>query len=286
MLKNLFPPNNSFYLSLDKQSEQSCRKLDTLFYKVFYLPYSPERDLSHYYTEFALIEYLLKSESSKFIIGVCKYHFAKINQHVAQLLPSPFTMNKTYMIHNCYHKYLQDGLKTDAVSGWLLYASFYYVIGQYNVTLRLIHYVLSRCDPTMLYLGMGIYTETNINIYRQNIHSTMTLNDRMKIATRDCVMYLKDSSLIPEELKLTQGDLAIFVPPIIMSHFLRFLCYHHLVDIPNRQHALRDLKLTVDGKKYTVHSQLSNLRMLGICYELSGEKDKACQCYEGAFETV
>ena len=286
LLKNLFPQNNRLYLPLDKQSEQSSGKLDTLFYKVFYLPYSHERNMSHYYKEFELIEYLLKSESSKFIIGVYKYHYAKINQHLAQLLSSPITRNKTYMIHNCYHRHLQDGLKTDAVSGWLLYASFYYVIGQYNVCLRLLDYVLARCDPTMLYLGKGFYTETNINIYRQNIHSTMTLNERMTIATRDCVMYLKDSSLLPEELKLTQGDLTIFVPPIIMSHFLKFLCYHHLDDIPNKKHAIRDVKLTVDGEKYTVNSKLSNLRMLGICYELSGEKYKACQCYEGAFETV
>ncbi|VDH97264.1 Hypothetical predicted protein [Mytilus galloprovincialis] len=242
--------------------------------------------MSLYYKGFELIEHLLKSESSNFITGVCKYHYAKINQHLVQLLSSPITRNKTYMIHNCYHRHLQDGLKTDAVSGWLLYASFYYVIGQYNVCLRLLDYVLARCDPTMLYLGKGFYTETNINIYRQNIHSTMTLNERMTIATRDCVMYLKDSSLIPEELKLTQGDLTIFVPPIIMSHFLKFLCYHHLDDIPNKKHAIRDVKLTVDGEKYTVNSKLSNLRMLGICYELSGEKYKACQCYEGAFETV
>ncbi|VDH97266.1 Hypothetical predicted protein [Mytilus galloprovincialis] len=184
-------------------------------------------------------------------------------------------MNKTYMIHNCYHRHLQDGLKTDAVSGWLLYASFYYVTGQYNVTLRLIHYILSRCTPNMLFMGSNIYTEDCLKIYRQNVHSTMTLNNRMKIATVDCVMYLKDSSLIPTELKLTQGDVTIFVPPFTMSHFLRFLCYHHLGDIPNRRHAIRDLKYTVEEKECMAYSPHLNFGILGICYELSGNNYKA-----------
>jgi hypothetical protein len=45
-----------------------------------------------------------------------------------------------------YHKHLHDGTKTDAVSGWLLYASFYYVLGQYNATLKIIDHALSRCN--------------------------------------------------------------------------------------------------------------------------------------------
>ncbi|XP_063443284.1 uncharacterized protein LOC134723654 [Mytilus trossulus] len=276
LLNNLFPQNNSFYISLEESREQSSGKLDILFYKVFYIPYSNERYKSHYYKEFELIEYLLKSESSKFIIGVCKYHFAKINQHLAQLLPPIFAINKTYMIHNCYHRHLQDGLKTDAVSGWLLYASFYYVTGQYNVTLRLIHYILSRCTHNMLFMGSNIYTEDCLKNYRQNVHSAMTLNNRMKIATADCVMYLKDSSLIPTELKLTQGDVTIFVPPLTMSHFFRFLCYHHLGDIPNKRHAIRDLKFTctVEEKECMEYSPHLNLDILGICYELSGNNYK------------
>ncbi|CAC5415355.1 unnamed protein product [Mytilus coruscus] len=284
LLKNLFPPYNNLYLSLGKHGKQPLGKLDILFYRVFYLPYSPVRDLSHYHKELELIEYLLKSESSKFIIDVCKYHYSKISQHVAQLLPLPITMNKTYKIHNCYHRYLQDGIKTDAVSGWLLYASFYYVTGQYNVTLRLVHYVLSRCTPNMLLLGSNIYTDDCLNIYRQNVHSTMTLNNRMKIATLDCVMYLKDSSLIPEELKLAVGDFVIFILPNVMSYFLRFLCYHHLGDIPNRRQAIRDLKLIVEDKEFMIYSPLSNFGILGICYELSGDKNKASQCYDEAFD--
>jgi hypothetical protein len=51
-----------------------------------------------------------------------------------------------------YHKHLHDGIKSDAVSGWLLYASFYYVLGQYNTTLKIIDFVRykSRNDCCLL----------------------------------------------------------------------------------------------------------------------------------------
>jgi hypothetical protein len=77
-----------------------------------------------------------------------------------------------------------DGIKADAVTGWLLYASFYYVLGQYNTTLKIIDHVLSRCTPNMLMLCVNNYTEC-INYYKQNVGcSTITLNDIMFISSK------------------------------------------------------------------------------------------------------
>ncbi|CAC5406620.1 unnamed protein product [Mytilus coruscus] len=284
---NLFPPDNDIRrLSsmLSTKSESSFVMLDCLFYKIANrIPVPTDISDCHKYLSFT--ESLLMSESSTFITDVCKYNYAKISQIVAQLLPPPKSVSKTYNIPARYHRHLQNGTKTDAVSGWLLYASFYYVTGQFDVTLRLTDYVLSRCSPDMMLKDVDYDCEVHQNCYRKNVHSTMTLNDRMKISTISHVRYIKHSSLIPLELKLEVEDAAINIPPNVISHCLRCLCFHRLGDIFNRQQALRDLYLIVIDNYSITRSHISiSLTILGVCYEISGDKDRAYQCYGEALQ--
>ncbi|CAC5371468.1 unnamed protein product [Mytilus coruscus] len=156
LIENVFPPQSETYRLLTTDNEISFVKLDFLFYRICGLV--TETDVSSCYNMYTLlpfIESLLKSESSPFVVDACKYHYAKISQYAAQLLPTPTTKDvaKKDNMHKCYRRHLQDGIKTDAVSAWLLYASFYYVTGQYTVALRLIDYVLSRCTLDMVYIG-------------------------------------------------------------------------------------------------------------------------------------
>jgi hypothetical protein len=115
------------------------------------------------------------------------------------------------------------------VTGWVLYASFYYILGQYNTTLKIIDHVLSRCTPDMIMLGKDNYTTDHFKYYQQNVGcSKITLNEKMRLAMINSVWYVEQSTLIPHELKPeVQGD-GFTVPPVVMSHCLRFLCYHHL----------------------------------------------------------
>ncbi|CAC5422695.1 unnamed protein product [Mytilus coruscus] len=242
-------------------------------------------DISQCWKTLEFIEYLLKTKSSTFIVDVCKYHHAEISQYAAQLLPTPSITTERYNIHKRYHRHLEDGIKTDAVSGWLLYASFYYVTGQFNVTLRLTDYVLSRCSPYMVPIGCQNYDDGHINYYRNHVHSTMTLHDKMGMAVVSNVKYVKHSSLIPKELQLEVKDQYICIPPIVMSHCLRFLCYHHIGNIFNRQQALRDLYLTGKGRNLMSVNTLSNsITILGVCFEISDDKDTAYQCYDEALK--
>ncbi|CAC5362072.1 unnamed protein product [Mytilus coruscus] len=230
-------------------------------------------------------EILLQSESSAFIIDVCKYHYAKISQCTAQLLPSANTTGVTYNMHKRYQRHLQDGIKTDAVSGWLLYASFYYVIGHYTVTLRLTDYVLSRSTSDMMYISCPTYDEEDINNYRQNVCNSVTLNTRIKNATVKCVTYVKNSSIIPLKLQLEVEKGDIDIPPIFMSHCLRFLCYHHLGDNLNKEKALRDLDFIVKKCILIKMKELSDLlTILGVCYEISDDTETAYQCYKEALK--
>ncbi|CAC5362858.1 unnamed protein product [Mytilus coruscus] len=286
LITSLFKPDNENSRLLSTNSESSSIMLDFLFYRIIEEVYmqSLVSDISRWYKRLALTTSLLKSESSTFIIGVCKHHHAEISKYVAQLLPPPNTIGNKYNIRKCYHRHLQNGIKTDAVSGWLIYASFYYVTGQYKVTLRLLDYVMSRCSPDMIIRCNKPSCGHRI-VYRQKEHSSMTLNDRMKMAIISNVMYCKYSSLIPEELKLEVETRKLDIPPVVMSNCLRFLCYHHLNDIVNRQKSLRDLHFTVKHKYFISSSCVSDsITILGVCYEISGAKDTAYQCYEEAMQ--
>ena len=95
----------------------------------------------------------------------------------------------------------------------------------------------------------------------------------MRLTTIDNVLYLEQSTLIPHELKPEVQGVHFDVPPVVMSHCLRFLCYHHLYDIVNRQQALRDLYLTIQEMYFVTGDKLSNsLTILGVCNEIVGEK--------------
>jgi len=71
-----------------------------------------------------------------------------------------------------------------------------------------------------------------------------------------------------------------------MSHCLRFLCYHHLYYIVNRQHALRDLHIAINKEVFFIGDEtLSNsLTILGVCNEIVGDKETAYYCYDTALQ--
>ncbi|XP_063448686.1 uncharacterized protein LOC134728148 [Mytilus trossulus] len=302
LMHNLFPSITCNirscppFIKTSEQHEQSILMLDFLFYRISQpvlnanLGKPSMANITIIHKVLTFIKHLLNSESSTFNIDVCKYHHATVSQYAAQRLPSAQTIKENYNILTIYHRHLQAGITRDAVTGWLLYASFYYVKEQYNVTLRLTEYVLSKCSSHMVMLQQPNYSEADIYNYRHNAHYSMSLNAKMKTAVVDEVRYLRHSSLIPKELELEVEDKVFKVPPILMSHCLRFLCYHHIGDTLSRQHALRHL----DIPRYLSDYVLSNsLTLLGVCFEISGDKDaafyyydKALQCDDGICSTA
>jgi len=125
-----------------------------------------------------------------------------------------------------------------------------------------------------------------LKYYKQKVGSSqITLNEKMELATVGNVLYVKQSTLIPHELKPEVQDGCFTVPPVVMSHCLKFLCYHHLYNIVNRQQSLRDLSLTINEKYFVSEDQLSeSLTILGVCNEIVGDKDRAYDCYDTALK--
>ena len=132
---------------------ESCFKLELFIYKV--IGNDAQFEIENRYTLLSFIESLVMSHSTRILSGICKYYYAKISQMIVQKLPFPTTNKPNVHVIRRYHKHLYDGTKSDAVSGWLLYASFYYVLGQYNTTLKIIDHVLYRCTPNMLMLRVA-----------------------------------------------------------------------------------------------------------------------------------
>ncbi|CAC5423029.1 unnamed protein product [Mytilus coruscus] len=228
-------------------------------------------DISSCYKVLTLTESFIKSESSSFTKGVCQNYHARTSQLMRQLLPTPNSIDKTYSMRKCYHRYLQDGTKTDATAG------------HFNVTLKLIDYILSRLSTDLVYNSISD-NKCELNMfnmfnYEQKVHSTMTLNDKMKITIVDNI---EQSSLIPMELQMEVEDFSITIPSIVMSHCLRFLCYHHIGNSFNRQQALSYLTMISNCRQL---NGLSNtLTILGVCHAIYGHNDIAYHYYDEALQ--
>ena len=263
---------------------EPCVNLELFIYKV--IKYYPEVDIEQGYIMLSFIKSLAMSHSTRILSGICIDYYVRTSQTIVQKLPFPTTNKHNVHVIRRYHKHLHDGTKSDAVSGWLLYASFYYVVAQYNTTIKIIDYVLSRCTPDMIVLGKSNYNTYDIKYYKQNVGcSKITLNEKMRLATIDIATYVEQSTLIPHELKLEVQDGFFDVPPVVMSHCLRFLCYHHLHNIVNRQQSLRDLYLTInEGYFVPINTLSESLTILGVCNEIVGDKKTAYYCYDIALQ--
>lgn len=61
------------------------------------------------------------------------------------LLPSRHTNKNSYKQFNTCLCYLLQNIHHDPVSGWLMLASFFYKTHQYDISIELISYALSKC---------------------------------------------------------------------------------------------------------------------------------------------
>lgn len=137
----------------------------------------------------------------------------------------------------------------------------------------------------MVTIGCLNYDDRQVNNYQNSVHSTMTLQNKMCIAVVIYVNYIRHSSLIPKELQLEVKDQSICLTTPDLCHCFRFFCYHHIGDICKRQQALCDLTSTVrDINSLDVNCLSNSLTILGVCFQLSGDKDAAYQCYVEALQ--
>lgn len=176
---------------------------------------------------------------------------------------------KQYRRRLCY---LTQNIHHDAVSGWLMLASFYYEIKQYNTTIYIISYALSKCTPEKGYCQRNL-SDWEYDLVKIRVVQNLRITNILKIVCVNGVIFTQQSTLIPEELELEVANGAQYIPPVVYSNFLLFLCHLRLDNVNQCYISLRDLQLTISENYFISNNiQRSNTyNCLGIAYQLIGK---------------
>ncbi|CAC5414301.1 unnamed protein product [Mytilus coruscus] len=187
---------------------------------------------------------------------------------------------------NQYFKYRNDlsnfllGLSTDAVSGWLLLASFFYVHKKYSTSLKIIDHALSKCTDEKIYFQPRNCPFSQIQESVLKLMKREKLYTVLKTLTVQNIIFDWQSFVIPPELQLDvtwNGKGVVSYAPIPFAYFLKFLCHYNLHEEFLCKHWLRKLMSSVRTCRWgvrlfsTIHSKI----FAGIACQMLGEIDNA-----------
>ncbi|VDI01703.1 Hypothetical predicted protein [Mytilus galloprovincialis] len=179
------------------------------------------------------------------------------------------------------------GVQSDAVSGWMKLASYFYVQKNYKTALLLTDYSLWKCtdekiDSSVVY---NLFREAKM-YWNQNQEYVMKLTKHWKLYTVLKMLVLQgitftiESPFIPPELQMEVAKFPVQFscefPPKQFAHFLRFLCYFHLHDLTSCTYALHQLEQT-SLKCHKNGDGIFTMTFLGIAYQMIGETSLARQ---------
>ena len=175
----------------------------------------------------------------------------------------------SYLLYNLHH---------DSMSGWLMLASFYYRMKHYNTAINIATYAVSKCTTEKVYEQYALIKTKTIQ--------SMNIIRVLKVLRVRYVNFVKQSTLIPEELELEVVNNGHIIPPVVYSHFLRFLCYYHLNNINQCYNALADLQLTI-SEDYFISQNIQrsvSYNCLGVAFQLIGNHEMAKRSFLQAVE--
>ncbi|XP_052083352.1 uncharacterized protein LOC127720673 [Mytilus californianus] len=211
-----------------------------------------------------------------------------------------FVTGKTWNKRNSgnkhhYLKYKQDlshlviGLHSDAVSGWLKLASFFYVHKKFLASLTVITYALKKYTDEKIYIGFFVYYSTlnRIQTHAVNLMKKEKLHKIVKSLTVHFLTFIMDSSIIPQELQLDITRTHNSFHPLPFAHFLKFLCFYHLHDLSSCRQSLQLLEqvqriLSHSGTKVFIPETLNTVILCGIARQLMGDTFIARQAFKEA----
>ncbi|CAC5426224.1 unnamed protein product [Mytilus coruscus] len=262
--------------------EQSCSHIDIrklLFSPIAYVAYHAQMKTFDYEKA---IHVILSFESSK--IKYLYLHFmSKFCCISDQFLPFKFISDNksTYNEYSSRLSSLLQNTHHDAVSGWLMLASFFYGTKQYYIALGILQYSLSKCSSEKLYHGMDV-SYTQHKLLNMKLLKNMSFAQLCKFML---VNVLDLISLRPREIP-DEGEGIYNIPPVVYSHFLRFLCHYHLKNTSKYLDSINDLQTTIEEHYFTGNSYETyvSYNTLGLTFELSGDKKSAKRAYKQALK--
>ncbi|CAC5385349.1 unnamed protein product [Mytilus coruscus] len=193
-----------------------------------------------------------------------------------------------------YDKYKHDishlliSLNSDAVSGWLLLASFFYLRKHYTASLHVINYALLKCTVDKIPFKVHPSCEIKLNRTQKYALESMQKEKLFKILKTtklDDLHFIEESEIIPEELKLEVEERSTIIRAEPFAHFLSFLCHFHS----------RDLTSAINSLQKIIHIMKNNFTnddfesfyvfaypiiLLGICWQMTGQTAMARRSFE------
>ncbi|CAC5422833.1 unnamed protein product [Mytilus coruscus] len=161
---------------------------------------------------------------------LCTYHLSLFCRQYAQCIPLHSTRSSNKHQYKQYKSCLCTLLQNiyhDAVSGWLMIASFFYKTKEYSKALHIIIYSMSKCTPEKLHRFIDI----NFQLPEFHLNHRKSVVQMWKILLVDVMKFKRNSLLIPNELQMELGSGVCLISPVVYAYFLKFLCHYYLNNV-------------------------------------------------------
>ncbi|XP_071126808.1 uncharacterized protein [Mytilus edulis] len=197
-------------------------------------------------------------------------------------LTNPRCSNKhQYKQYNSGLCTLLQSIHHDAVSGWLMLASFFYKSKQYRNALRVLMFSISKFTPEKLYRFMDM-SDVHCRLLKLKSIQKTNIVRLWKIMLVDCMKFEQNSWVIPNELQMEVNNGTCLISSIVYAYFLKFLCHYHLNNVRQCQNCLYTLQLVI-AENFLIEKegglQSEAYKILGIASQLLGDHEAARQAF-------
>ena len=279
LLHFFIPDNNLFYLRYNEQNKATLIKVINDAYNKNIECFSSSKTLNDYQRfvagisdgSFSIVSEIMKFFSSGLASSKHGNMFCLLRYYLyhsrSSLSRDIFTLfisyaNASELQHSQNHRkhnkeqyftcrrYISQlliSVHSDAVSSWLLLASFFYSHKEYMTSILLIDYVLSKYTDEKLEAPNGVWLGFNRN---QQLMLNSTKHENLltvlKSFTIQDVRFIENSQIIPFEMqKVIMINENRVVHPKPFAHFLSFLCFYHLRDFTSCRRSMYQLNQIV-----------------------------------------
>ncbi|XP_076100945.1 uncharacterized protein LOC143070586 [Mytilus galloprovincialis] len=174
-----------------------------------------------------------------------------------------------YFTHRRIISQLLISVHSDAASGWLMLATFFYNHKKYMESILIIDYILSKCTDEKIEAPKGVWLGFNRNqqlmlksIKHENLITVL------KAFTIQEVRFCDNSQILPIELQpVLMPDINLCIHPKPFAQILRFLCFYHLHDLTPCRHIVYQLNQIVKDNKLFQYCRVGNTLQLNYSQE-------------------
>ncbi|VDI81736.1 Hypothetical predicted protein [Mytilus galloprovincialis] len=164
-----------------------------------------------------------------------------------------------YQQYKTFVCFVKISVRSESISTWLLLASLFFKCKQFQECFVLINYCLSRCSPNK------IHQKLTHSFVEQTLFKEMKQQNGLLPAMKHLIVqnvcFKPPYCLLPDELIPLIIEDTFFIPPVVYSYLLQFLCCHHLGDYKGKHNALHKLELTTI-ERYFIIENVSTARII------------------------